>query len=706
MVFFHLGPINIIRAMHSGDSGVSGHRTSASSAIARGDTAMSVKRQRTGSRTITFARRAGDAVKHANVFVIGDLVIDHTVFVQSAQTGVLEPVARETAFQAQRRLDTAGGAATAARTISVSSNGTTFLWGLLGTSRWGTFRAILENSQALDGAMHPIELRGTQDETDAPMSTVSRLVQVRHEPSTRERYDRKARVVDSSKVHVPLSKLNDVSYQLQLAHEAHPLDAIVLDDLNAGALSPKLIVDISSFTARLDLPLVIRLRRHAEKYSEVPATMIVCTLAEWIHLTASSHDLDYWKRNVSKPLVADEMARLSLFVFPHVAYQVILVGDDWIDSIITIERGETELASRVVIRNGVPVDEKGKSHQVGTSDVFTGVIALEFCTSHQDSRSFATAVSHAAQVAAQYQQASWHRIPRLSTVPLPDVRGTVITSRAYGTQYLPRAETIEMAPAKTGIPGILSVTPLMLESLERLQKDIDTGWEEAQSLILVASGGSGKTAIGDELISAAQRQGHEAHWFSELGIKWDWSSPVDLLNAIRHAITVDGKKLLIAVDEVLKQKGARLVASKGVVLLNNAKACGVRFLFIDADFTKTKIDGLQSQFGRRCGIHVLPSAWQRAHDIPYVMAHCLRRGLADHPPRVTIEAAAVVAVIEWMLENRLNFGELDKLCGQIAKSHGDDDSISVTWNQLPTAVRGSARPLEGWHPTTYRIAYD
>jgi len=261
-----------------------------------------------------------------------------------------------------------------------------------------------------------------------------------------------------------------------------------------------------------------------------------------------------------------------------------------------------------------------------------------------------------------------------------------------------------MVRARTTVPGILSVTAEMLESLERLQKDIEGGWDEAQSMILVATGGSGKTAIGDELIAAARRQGHEAHWFSELKKPWNWSNPSDILKTVRP--TDSGKKILIVVDEVLKLKGARNIATTGVVLLNDAKEAGIRFLFIDADFSKTKIDGLQSQFGRRCSLHVLPSAWHRAPDIPYVMAHCLRRGFADHPPKVCIEASALVAVVEWMLRGKRNFGELDKLCKQIAKNHGDSDSMSVSWSELPAAVRGIGKPLDGWEPSTYRITYD
>lgn len=652
------------------------------------------------------AQRLGNGYDcDVNVFVIGDLVIDHTVFVKSASQGHLEPVTGENAFQVQRRLDTAGGAATAARTISVFSEGTTYLWGILGTSRWGTFRSILENSQALDGAMRSIELRGTQDETDAPMSTVSRLVLVQHTASAQERYERKARFVDSGKVHVPLSKLNDVLYHLQRVHQKSPLDAIVLDDLNAGALTAELVAAIAEFGQTQSVPLVARIRRSAQKYTKVRLAAIVSSLAEWVHLVGSDEEVEYWKQNITKSSVADDFARRSLLAFPYADYHITLVGDDWIDSIITIEPSTRSPHSyRVASRAGVHHQEKGKSHQVGTSDVFTGVIALELSAGARNGASLGMAVGRAIHVISEYQRSGWHRVPQVAQ-SRSEPRANVVAERAYGTRYLPPGESIDLAQAKTRVPGILSITPEMTEALDRLAREIDSGWDEAQSMILVASGGSGKTGIADELINIARRQDHNALWFHELNVQWNWSTPEDMIAAVRGESSDPAKKWFVAVDEVLKLRGATTIATKGVILLNLAKDAGVRFLFIDADFSKARLDGLQSQFGRRCSLHVLPSAWNRANDIPYVMAHCLRRGFAEHPPKVSIETAALVAVIEWMLDGRRNFGELDKLCKQLAKAREEDDSLAVKWSQLPATVRGeSAHPK--WASTTYRVTYD
>ena len=88
------------------------------------------------------------------------------------------------------------------------------------------------------------------------------------------------------------------------------------------------------------------------------------------------------------------------------------------------------------------------------------------------------------------------------------------------------------------------------------------------------------------------------------------------------------------------------------------------------------------------------------------MGECLRRGFADRPASVSIEAAALVAVIEWIINEKKNFGELNTLCKQIVRDHGDGDSMSVTWAQLPTTVRGDVRPLDDWRPAVYRITFN
>src|SRR5260370_31802321 len=95
-------------------------------------------------------------------FIIGDLVIDHTVFVKDT-TADHQPKGGEHIFQVLRRTDMAGGAANCARILAALSDGETYLWGITGRSHWGRFRTILSHAQAVDGSTKAIELRGVAD---------------------------------------------------------------------------------------------------------------------------------------------------------------------------------------------------------------------------------------------------------------------------------------------------------------------------------------------------------------------------------------------------------------------------------------------------------------------------------------------------------------------------------------------------------------
>jgi hypothetical protein len=100
-----------------------------------------------------------------NIYVIGDLAVDHDVFARELEP-TTESAEGERRFQVLRRQDTVGGAGNSARILAVLNEGATFLWDVVGGSHWGTFRRILSNSHAIDGASSFVELRGIQDEKD------------------------------------------------------------------------------------------------------------------------------------------------------------------------------------------------------------------------------------------------------------------------------------------------------------------------------------------------------------------------------------------------------------------------------------------------------------------------------------------------------------------------------------------------------------
>lgn len=660
---------------------------------------------RSASNTPSLAKQA------VNLFVFGDLVIDHTAFVNEMAANYPVPVAGEQAFRVRHRLDTAGGAATTARTIDALTSGTTFLWGLIGNSPWGTFRAILENSQALDAAKSRIEFRGARDDTDAPMTTISRLVAIHDVDPTRERYERKARFADFGQLHIPLERqLSAINFHLDRVHRTKaPLDGIVLNDLDMGALRTEVVATIAAFAALHRIPVTLRARRDASKYTEVHAAAMVCTLAEWKLLVGSAHEPDYWIRNIAKPEYAEEFARQTLCVFHQIKRFAILVGDDWIDQIVTIEQPSAVNGKcRLLVQPGMPAEDKGKSQQVGASDVFAGALALGLADGNGDARGFQEAVRFARRVTHAYQHASWHHVPAPHLIASRGLDGVdqdrEVASRIFGTPYLPPTASIDLHAAKTSVPKIYSVTSAVRDLLQDMSKEVADG---DRSIVLVASGGSGKSEIARFLQSLASSLGLEAQRLEDLGVNWSWAAPARTVEAVLGACQgKSSNRPFVVVDEALKLKGAGTLASKGVVLLNAAQEAGIRFLLIDADFARLDQEALRSQFGRRVAWFNLPAAWDRPSDIPYVLGACLRDRIASRNVACSIEASALVAIIEWMLDKHQSYGHLVTLAKALVAPHSESTSICLRWADLPPGVQGAYEPHRGAPVAEYSFKFD
>ena len=192
-----------------------------------------------------------------NIFVIGDLVIDHTIFVKIPESPH-QPVGGEKIFEVLRRVNTAGGAANVARTLSILNEGKTFLWGIVGHSRWGDFRTILEESQTLDGARSNIEFRGVADETNAQMNTISRVITVSwNPPDYYSGRHHEFRFYEYHRMHIPNEKRRTVLNFLERADEKYRLDAIIINDLDMGCLTAAIIEEVSSFATAREIPIFV-----------------------------------------------------------------------------------------------------------------------------------------------------------------------------------------------------------------------------------------------------------------------------------------------------------------------------------------------------------------------------------------------------------------------------------------------------------------
>jgi len=522
---------------------------------------------------------------NSNLIIIGDLLIDHTVFVKGSEIYPL-PVPGEMAYQVLRRIDIAGGAATTARAINNISEGTTFLWGLLGASPWGTFRNILANSQALDGAKNRIEFRGVQDETDASLTTISRLVEVYKDDTNGERYIRKARFLDYGQTHIPvIRQLAALRYHFQGINKKSPLSCIVLNDLDLGAIQQTTINEVRRFSKQNNIPIILRARRAGKKFSELNADVLVCSLAEWRLLVDEEKTVDYWVTNMHKSIVADDFVRLTFNRFKKIRRYIILVGDEWIDKLYVIQPNGDDLLTNIIQVEGISKKDIARTQQVGVSDVFTGIFAKIISTVGIN-EDLINSIQITKIGIRAYQRSRWHCVPQFETISREkfgfDDDVVNISKKIYGTFYLPEKRHINLFDAKTEFDGIYTVTKEVRTILHEIKLDLVT---KNESILIVASGGSGKSEIAKQIQQNSQELGDNAIKLSELEIKWNWDNPQKTISDLYHACKKKGfDKPFIIVDEALKQPGSKSIKSKGVVLLEQASEFKIRLLLIDAEF--------------------------------------------------------------------------------------------------------------------------
>lgn len=257
-----------------------------------------------------------------NIFVIGDLVIDHTVFVM-IPTGTFQAATGESVYRVIRRQDTAGGAANSARILAALNEGQTCLWGIIGSSTWGNFRSILDASQLLDNAQLNIEFRGVQDETDARMNTITRLIMVGEDG----RMKRTIRFDDVDHVHVSDSKRETIMYHLRHVHDdRNPLDAIIINDFDKKCLTKDLVKAIAEFAENNKIPLFVDPKRIRDKYTDIKGTAILPNLIEWCYLTEQSEKAYYyWRNNLDNPNVLLQMANCSFRYLRNFKYHIIVI---------------------------------------------------------------------------------------------------------------------------------------------------------------------------------------------------------------------------------------------------------------------------------------------------------------------------------------------------------------------------------------------
>jgi len=219
-----------------------------------------------------------------NIFVLGDLVIDHTVFVKSRPERPHQPISTEMVYEVVFRQDDPGGAANSARMLAAINEGLTFLWGIVGKSPWGDFRSILVNSTRSNFFKHDIELRGIVDNTGAQMNTITRIVAINEKNNQTEH---KVRFDDYGQSHITDIDRSSALYYIKRAHEKYGLDVILINDLDYGSLTKEIIEQIAEYATnntRSPISLIIDPKRTKAKYENIKAFAIMPNLSEWCYL--------------------------------------------------------------------------------------------------------------------------------------------------------------------------------------------------------------------------------------------------------------------------------------------------------------------------------------------------------------------------------------------------------------------------------------
>jgi len=588
-----------------------------------------------------------------NVFVFGDLVLDHVIEV-TKKGKAYQSIGNEKVYDVRRRISTAGGAANCARALAALGVGRISLWGLAGHSPWGTFPEILKICHTIDGAHTNIIFHGIYDESRL-MNTITRIVMV----DDFGRSTHEARFDDITYVHATDFDITVALNHLENEYDDFGVDAIILNDLDMNALTPALIKGISNFASAKDIPLFIDPKRVWEKYKSIQATCVLPNLKEWCHIVDQRDRDEQWRHGLDKPDSLKRMATRSLRFMQKKSYHIIKCDKDGA-VVIAPDRENRHSVYHIPPHSTSIMGEL--PHQIGAGDVLTAVLAREYVsTKHShDPQQFVELFQVANWVVACYRQMDWHRMPnrreveRLTTTP-PDIsEEATITS---GILYLPPTDSpsIRIKDVTTDVAGLVSVDETYKSTISDLLGFLSHHWESdnLRSVILTARGGSGKSHITGALKEKLKIQSICVRDFKEMAkasnnIKDAHNAIVQIWNALPE----DTTGLLLFLDEAFSVASHLLIGEQGKMLLQAGQDGGrrTRFLLIDADYDRHKDDLSGSQFVSRCKEFVLPPISQRLWDIPYIFAAgCLKKIRKPRDPVIRITESVLVAVINWVL---------------------------------------------------------
>lgn len=606
-----------------------------------------------------------------NSFVIGDLVIDHAIFVAET-TPNHQQIQNERIFKVLRRTDMAGGAANCARILAALSSGQTLLWGLIGSSHWGSVRKILEQSQEVDGSAphHKIEFRGISDETEAQMNTITRLI-IEKDRDGNSAVDFGHRFDEAGHLHVPSEKRMSLLHYLHrcLGKREH-LDVIIINDLDMGCLTADLVVEIAQFASENNIPLFVDPKYEIDKYKNIKGTAIMPNLAEWCRLVGDDHEK--WIELVKDPKAdLSEMAYRSFKCFGGFDYYVIKCDKHGVVFIGPSDKKDEK--DRCVIYRITP-NEIAAKPQLGCGDVMTGVFAMEFSklvdrrAKREGHHTLAAlrALLEANVAVSCYLEMPWHRMPLRDSVLKAQEEGKkrqnsedlrsdfkveLAAKPRKGVMFFPKERIINLSDYKTAVPDWFSCEPTFGQSLSDLaadlQKDIED-WADGKPLHLILTGppGSGKTAVVKKL---ADTLGLNLAFIDVPTTDPD-SAVSETSGHIKEALKRQQHAQIVVIDEALKRGCNNIGAALN--WLQAATARHVRLLLVDTRFLTTGFlaDEENREVVRRCVVHTISGINERPRDISLTIAGLIFAN-APHLESVELSGDFLLAFTNRLLED-------------------------------------------------------
>lgn len=594
-------------------------------------------------------------MKEKNIFVLGDLVIDHTVFVVKP-TNPVQPAGGEEVFEAIRRENNAGGAANSARILSLLSSGTTYLWGILGQSRWGSFKDILEYSHSLDGATHNIELRGVMDESGTTMNTITRLVELKN-----GRYVRKVRYDDTGHMHVTDGKRYSVLYNLERVNSKTPLDAIVINDLDQGAITQELVAKVSTFATLEDIPLFVDPKRQRDKYEHIRGTAILPNLEEWCYLVEKESQADRFRRGLNNEAILREIAQLSFRYLGNFKYYIITC--DKKGSVLIVPAPDSKNDYCIYRAEAVYKKDPVVDGLLGAGDILTAVFALHFDKdlAKKDDRDTAKMVIDAFQAAHEaagaYCGKPWHRMPSQEDIKTLNKKQNTAgmskkTSIGGALRFLPRNAEIDLKPHKTAIPEIYSCNKKLQDELERLVSDFKN--PTRSHFMIGAPSGFGKSIIIKNMRHILPNA------------KIENTTGGDLLDIATGDLKKAAQKLkgespamthsFLVVDEAYRRElfDSKKRGKHFLDLLNRLLDENVRLVLIDSLFYKLgdKPISMMSDIRNRCMLYMFDSIIDRPLDIPLLIAGAIVHSEQIKKTPIKISVEFLLAAVSQILKDK------------------------------------------------------